>query len=71
MKEKEILFIKSDLRKLEGQKQDYTTLTKYYKRKMVDFGVMREISNKAKGNYGKQEGICKFIGKNINLKHSI
>ena len=69
IKEKEILFIKNDLRKLEGQKQDYTTLTKYYKRKLVDYGAMREISNKAKGNYGKEEKNCKFTGKNIKLKH--
>lgn len=65
MKQKEVLFIKSDLKKLDGQKQDYTTLRKYYKRKLVDYGVMREIRNCAIGNYGKQEGICKFKGKNI------
>ena len=70
MKEKEILFIKSDLKKIEGQKQDYTTLRKYYKRKLVDFGVMRELNNKAVGNYGKQEGVCKFTGKNIKLKNA-
>ena len=70
MKEKEILFIKSDLKKLEGQKQDYTTLKKYYKRKLVDFGVMREINNKAIGNYGSKEGVCKFTGKNIKLKNA-
>ena len=69
MKEKEILFIKSDLKKIEGQKQDYTTLRKYYKRKLVDFGVMRELNNRAVGNYGKQEGVCKFTGKNIKLKN--
>ena len=70
MKEKEILFIKSDLKKIEGQKQDYTTLRKYYKRKLVDFGDMRELNNKAVGNYGKKEGVCKFTGKNIKLKNA-
>ena len=70
MKQKEILFIKSDLRKLEGQKQDYTTIKKYYKRKLVDFGVMREIRDSVVGKYGKQE-TCKFKGKNIKkLKHA-
>lgn len=69
MKQKEVLFIKSDMKKLEGQKQDYTTLRKYYKRKLVDYGVMREIKDSAIGNYGSQEGVCKFTGKNIkNLK---
>ncbi len=65
MKQKEILFIKNDLKKIYGQKQDYTTLTKYYKRKLVDFGVMKEISNQVKGNYKE---ICKFTGKNIKVK---
>ena len=68
MKQKEILFIKNDLKKLNGQKQDYTTLMKYYKRKLVDFGVMRELNNHARGNYGTVEGICKFRGKNLKAK---
>ena len=51
MKRKEILFIKIDLKKLDKEKQDYTTLKKYYKRKLVDYGAMREIKNSAVGNY--------------------
>lgn len=43
IKQKEILFVKEDLKKLDLQKQDYTTLKKYYKRKLVDYGVMREL----------------------------
>ena len=70
MKQKEILFIKNDLKKLEGQKQDYTTLKKYYKRKLVDYGAMREINNHASGNYGNIEGVCKFTGKNIKLRNA-
>ncbi len=70
MKQKEILFIKNDLKKLDGQKQDYTTLKKYYKRKLVDYGAMREIKNSAIGNYRNQEGTCKFTGKNIRLKNA-
>ena len=67
MKQKEILFIRNDLKKLEGQKQDYTTLKKYYKRKLVDFGVMREMKNQAVGSYGNNEN-CKFTGKRIKAK---
>ena len=67
MKQKEILFIRNDLKKLEGQKQDYTTLKKYYKRKLVDLGVMREIKNQAVGSYGNNEN-CKFTGKRIKAK---
>ena len=67
MKQKEILFIRNDLKKLDGQKQDYTTLKRYYKRKLVDFGVMREMKNQAVGSYGNNEN-CKFTGKRIKAK---
>lgn len=67
MKQKEILFIRNDLKKLDGQKQDYTTLKRYYKRKLVDFGVMREMKNQAVGSYGNNEN-CKFTGKRIKVK---
>lgn len=70
MKEKEILFIKNDLKKLEDQKQDYTTLKKYYKRKLVDYGAIREIKNSATGNYGKNDQVCRFVGKKVKLKNA-
>ena len=65
IKQKEVLFIKNDLRKLDKEKQDYTTLRKYYKRKLVDYGVMREISNQARGNLN---GINKFNGIELKIK---
>ena len=43
VKEKEILFIKNDLIKARKEKTDYSRLIKYYKRKLVDFGEMKEI----------------------------
>lgn len=43
VKEKEILFIKEDMQRTKGEKTDYTRLIKYYKRKLVDYGVMKEI----------------------------
>ena len=43
VKQKEILFIREDIVKSEKEKTDYTRLIKYYKRKLVDYGVMREI----------------------------
>ena len=43
VKEKEILFIKEDIQRTKGEKTDYTRLIKYYKRKLVDYGVMKEI----------------------------
>ena len=43
VKEKEILFIKNDLIKSRKEKTDYSRLIKYYKRKLVDYGEMKEI----------------------------
>ena len=43
VKQKEILFIKEDIQKMKGEKTDYSRLIKYYKRKLVDYGVMKEI----------------------------
>ena len=43
VKQKEILFIREDIRRLEQEKTDYSKLIKYYKRKLVDYGVMKEI----------------------------
>lgn len=56
VKEKEILFIKTDLKKIRNDKTDYSRLIKYYKRKLVDYGVMREIQGcVTKGNYKKMK----------------
>ncbi len=56
IKQKEILFIKDDLKKLGSGKIDYSKLEKYYKRKLVDYGAIREIRNsyKSEGKYIKQ-----------------
>ena len=43
VKRKEILFIKDEMKKIEKEKYDYSKLVKYYKRKLVDYGAMREI----------------------------
>ena len=56
MKQKEILFIKNDMKKLNGTKVDYSKLIKYYRRKLVDYGVIKELKNEY-----KSEG--KYIGK--------
>lgn len=52
IKKKEVLFIKDDIKKLQGETFDYSKLTKYYKRKLVDYGEMKEIRGlKSNGNY--------------------
>ena len=43
VKQKEILFIKDDISKIRNEKYDYSKLIKYYKRKLVDYGAMKEI----------------------------
>ena len=57
VKQKEILFIKEDIQKVKGEKTDYSRIVKYYKRKLVDYGVMKEIrSYKTKdGKYIKSK----------------
>lgn len=55
IKQKEILFIKNDIKKLNKGKLDYSKLAKYYKRRLVDYGAMKVIRNtyKSVGNYVK------------------
>ncbi len=61
VKQKEVLFIKDDMKKMEKEKCDYSRLLKYYKRKLVDYGVLREIQGYiSKGNYKK-------IGKKVEV----
>ncbi|MBR0350974.1 MAG: hypothetical protein IJH76_04060 [Clostridia bacterium] len=59
--QKEILFLKNDLRSISNSKIDYSKLIRYYKRKLVDFGAMREIKNKCKTIEGKY----KKVGSNV------
>lgn len=55
VKQKEILFIKNDIKSIKGEKTDYSKLLKYYKRKLIDYGALRELKNsfRSKGNYIK------------------
>ena len=45
---KEILFIRADLKKLRAAKRDYSKIIGFYKSKLVELGVMKEIKNKCK-----------------------
>ncbi|MCI8444383.1 MAG: hypothetical protein HFJ37_04385 [Clostridia bacterium] len=57
IRQKEILFIKNDIKKLGNGKTDYSKLLKYYKRKLVDYGAMRQIKNNYQsiGKYSKNK----------------
>jgi len=54
-KQKEILFIKNDLKKLNSSKRDYTKIIKFYKERLVNLGAMRQFKNSytTGGNYKK------------------
>ncbi len=56
IRRKEILFIKHDMRKIENDKVDYSKLITYYKRKLIDYGAIKELKNKCK-TQGKYTGI--------------
>lgn len=56
VKQKEVLFIKDDIKKIQKEKFDYLKLIKYYKRKLVDYGIIKEIQGcVSKGTYKKQK----------------
>ena len=62
--EKETLFIKNDLKTIRNDSYDYSRLIKYYKRKLVDYGVMRQIGGKkSEGKYTSEIKIKDFIDK--------
>lgn len=55
-KQKQILFLKNDVKKLSQSKKDYSKIIKEMKQKLVQLGAMRQIKNSYKtiiGNYKK------------------
>ena len=67
IKQKEVIFIKSDMEKIKNDKYDYTGLMKYYKRRLVDYGAMKEITGfNSKGKYISKIKMKDFI-ENKNL----
>ena len=60
-KQKEILFIKADLKQVSQNENKYYKIIKFYKEKLVLFGVMKELKNKYKseGNYVGRKVTCK------------
>lgn len=60
IKQKEILFMKDDMKKLQKGKTDYSKILTYYKRKLVDYGAMKQIRNsyKSVGKYIKVKEVA-------------
>ena len=52
IKQKEVLFIKNDMKKIKNEKLDYSKIIKYYKRKLIDYDAMKELKNSYK-SYGR------------------
>ncbi len=55
-KQKEVLFLKYDIKKLRQSKKDYSRVIKLYKEKLVEYNAIRSIRNKYKtleGNFIK------------------
>ena len=59
IKRKEVLFIKNDMKKLDKGKTDYSKIIKYYKRKLIDYGALRELKNtyKSEGKFIKAKEV--------------
>lgn len=55
IKQKEILFVKNDLKKVYSNENKYYKIIKFYKQKLVELGAMRELldSYSSEGNYTK------------------
>lgn len=60
VRQKEILFIKNDMKKLAEGKTDYSKIQTYYKRKLVDYGAMRQFKTtyKSEGKYKKVKEVA-------------
>lgn len=61
MKEKEILFIKSDLKEVYKNETRYYRIIEFYKNKLVSLGAMKQLKNKciSKGSYVGRNVLCK------------
>jgi len=57
VKQKEILFVRNDLKKVSINENRYYKIIKFYKSKLVSLGSMRELMNSysSEGNYVKKE----------------
>ena len=58
-KQKQILFLKNDLKKLNASKNNYNQIIKVVKEKLVELGAMRQIKNNYKIFTGKYTKVSK------------
>lgn len=65
-KQKEILFIKNDLKALNRSKNDYTEIIKIYKNILVEYKAMRQLKSSA-----QKEQVQKYTGKIKLIKNTV
>ena len=60
-KQKEILFLKADLKEVYQNENKYFKIIKFYKEKLVSLGAMKELKNsyKSVGSYIGRKELCK------------
>ena len=63
-KQKEILFLKNDLKNIRNSSLDYSQIEKYYKRKLLDYNAIREIKDSCKTLEGR---FVKVRGEEVNV----
>lgn len=59
-KDKEILFLKEDLKRLNRSKKDYSKIIKLHKERLVSYGALRQVKNEARTITGR------FVKKCVN-----
>ena len=60
-KQKEILFIRADLKEVYQNENRYYKIIQFYKKKLVELGAMKELKNlcKSEGNYIGRKALCR------------
>ena len=64
VKQKEILFIKNDLSKVATNENKYFKIIQFYRNKLVELGVMRNLRN----SYSSDGSYIKVTSKNVRVK---
>ena len=64
VKQKEILFIRNDLSKVATNENKYFKIIQFYKNKLVELGVMRNLRN----SYSSDGSYIKVTSKNVRVK---
>ena len=61
LKQKEILFIRGDLKEVYKNENKYYKIIKFYKNKLVELGAMKELKNKciSEGSYVGRKALCR------------